>query len=31
MEYMCDRAHIEWKLSLLRDVIERELPSYYEE
>ena len=30
MEYMSDRAHIEWKLNLLRDVIEKELPSYYE-
>ena len=30
MEYMSDRAHIEWKLALLRDVIEKELPSYYE-
>ena len=30
MEYMCDPAHIEWKLNLLRDVIDRELPSYYE-
>jgi hypothetical protein len=30
MEYMTDRAHIEWKLDLLREVIERELPSYYE-
>lgn len=30
MEYKCDRACIEWKLALLRDVIETELPSYYE-
>ena len=30
MEYMSDRAHIEWKLDLLRDVIDKELPSYYE-
>ena len=30
MEYMCDRAHIEWKLGLLREVTEKELPSYYE-
>ena len=30
MEYMCDRAHIEWKLALLADVMEKELPSYYE-
>lgn len=30
MEYMCDREHIEWKIALLKDVIEKELPSYYE-
>ena len=30
MEYIGDRAHIEWKLALLNDVIEKELPSYYE-
>ncbi|MBO5938459.1 MAG: hypothetical protein J6Q82_03055 [Clostridia bacterium] len=30
MEYMSDREHLEWKLALLRDVIEKELPSYYE-
>ena len=30
MEYMCDPAHIEWKLALIKDVIEKELPSYYE-
>lgn len=30
MEYMCDRAHIEWKLDLLHEVMEQELPSYYE-
>lgn len=30
MEYIGDRAHIEWKLSLLDEVIEHELPSYYE-
>ena len=30
MEYMCDRAHIEWKLRLLHDVMEKELPSYFE-
>ena len=29
MEYMCDAAHIEWKLALLRDVIEKEIPSLY--
>ena len=30
MEYIGDKAHIEWKLDLIREVIERELPSYYE-
>jgi hypothetical protein len=30
MEYMCDAAHLEWKIELLRQVIEEELPSYYE-
>ncbi len=30
MEYMTDKAHIDWKLDLLRGVIENELPSYYE-
>jgi phosphopentomutase len=30
MEYMCDAAHLEWKIELLRQVIEDELPSYYE-
>ena len=30
MEYMCDRAHIEWKLDQIKNVIENELPSYYE-
>ena len=30
MEYMCDKAHIEWKLGLLSEVIEKELPKYYE-
>ena len=30
MEYMCDKEHIEWKLKYLYDVIERELPAYYE-
>ncbi len=30
MEYMCDRAHIEWKLGLLQEVIEKELPSLKE-
>lgn len=29
MEYMCDRAHIEWKLELLRGVIEEEIPALY--
>ncbi len=31
MEYMCDADHILWKLSLLRDMMEKELPSYFEE
>ena len=30
MEYMTDKAHIDWKLALIKDVIEKELPSYYE-
>ncbi len=30
MEYTCDPAPIELKLNLLGEVIERELPSYYE-
>ncbi|MBE6577412.1 MAG: hypothetical protein E7653_04680 [Ruminococcaceae bacterium] len=30
MEYMCDKAHIEWKLSLLDGVTEKELPSLKE-
>ena len=30
MEYMTDKAHIEWKLGLIKHVIEKELPSYYE-
>ena len=30
MEYVGDIAHIEWKLALLRDVMEKELPSYYD-
>ena len=30
MEYMSDRAHIEWKLNLLRHITEEELPKYYE-
>lgn len=30
MEYMCDPAHLEWKINLLLDVINKELPSYYE-
>ena len=29
MEYMCDAAHLEWKISLLNDVIEKEIPSLY--
>ena len=30
MEYMCDPAHLEWKIEQLTRVIERELPSYYQ-
>ena len=30
MEYMCDKAHIDWKLDQIKDVIENELPKYYE-
>ena len=30
MEYMTDKAHIDWKLGLMREVMEKELPSYYE-
>ena len=30
MEYMTDKAHIDWKLGLIKEVIEKELPSYYE-
>ena len=30
MEYMTDKAHIDWKLGLINEVIEKELPSYYE-
>ena len=29
MEYMCDAAHLEWKINLLREVIEKEIPSLY--
>ena len=29
MEYMCDAMHIEWKIDLLKDLLERELPSLY--
>ena len=29
MEYMCDAAHLEWKIGLLRRVIESEIPSLY--
>ena len=29
MEYMCDAAHLEWKIALLNDVIEKEIPSLY--
>ena len=30
MEYMCDKAHIDWKLELLEEVMEKELPAFYE-
>jgi len=30
MEYMCDPAHIQWKLQLLEEVIENELPKLIE-
>ena len=30
MEYIGDKAHIEWKLELIKELIEKELPSYYE-
>ena len=30
MEYKCDRERIEWKLALLKKVMDTELPSYYE-
>ena len=30
MEYMCDPAHLEWKLAQITKVMEFELPSYYE-
>ena len=30
MEYKCDRERIEWKLKLIKEVIDTELPSYYE-
>lgn len=28
MEYMCDRAHLEWKITIVRRVIEHEIPEY---
>ena len=30
MEYMCDKAHIEWKIGVSKELIENELPKYYE-
>ena len=30
MEYMTDRAHLEWKIALLRQVLEVEIPACYE-
>ena len=29
MEYMCDPAHIEWKLSVMERLVNEELPSYF--
>lgn len=31
MEYRCDSEHIYWKLGLLKEVMEKELPACYEE
>ena len=28
MEYMADRAHLEWKIAVTRRVIEHEIPAY---
>jgi hypothetical protein len=28
MEYMCDRAHLEWKIAQLRRVLDEELPAF---
>ena len=28
MEYMCDRAHLQWKIAQLRRVLDEELPAY---
>ncbi len=28
MEYMCDRAHLEWKIGQMRRVLDEELPAY---
>ncbi|MGD9496454.1 MAG: hypothetical protein AB7Y46_09095 [Armatimonadota bacterium] len=28
MEYMCDRAHLEWKIAQVRAVIDEEIPAY---
>ena len=30
MEYMCDPAHLEWKIKQITRVIEVELPNYYQ-
>jgi hypothetical protein len=30
MEYMCDAAHLEWKIALLNDLIENEIPALYQ-
>ncbi len=31
MEYMCDRAHLEWKIAQVRAVIDEEIPQYRRE
>ena len=28
MEYMCDPAHLEWKVAQVRAVLDEELPAY---
>ena len=29
MEYMCDAAHLEWKIAQIQELIEKEIPSLY--